>query len=480
MAPMDGDGLWSEMEMIEIPLTTQAGDTFTWNIDELYIRDNSNSNTDPMAPTDDKPDLYYRITAYDNCDKYTVVWSTLIVQDEDKNAPIITPIDIGGCQPWGSTLTFHFWSSDECAVQNAGLYIKNRGLENTKTIPFSHSSPPIPDSIVHVYVDVPASEIDSPDDLIVRYWSEDGSMQKRVTDEFTYYFNDAVTWDIDDIQSSGTEGVSHDTVTITVQNKRSQPTYLRTLYLEEPTRKEVYNSSWGNTITVLPYIDRITIHSLGDTTSGVLWDWNWSDPTPGSRDRAPNYLDFLNADIEVRKLEPNERAIIRMHFVDAENDTPIPANPIDMNNLHFLIQLIGDSSYEYGCTNYFDFYTTGNACPYADAGSDQLYCTSVGHSMKVGAEFWFSGWGSFDPDNDPILFTWDFGDGTTGSDTWTYHVYSSTGMKQVTLGVSDGNCTSYDSIYVKVFDNEPPIARMNIRPNPAAVGVPVEFGGWNS
>ncbi|HDS09870.1 MAG TPA: PKD domain-containing protein, partial [Firmicutes bacterium] len=480
IAPMDENGLWSETEMMELPLSTQSGDTFTWMIDELYIRDHSNPNTDPTAPTDDKPDIYYRITAYDNCDHYTIVWSTLTVQDEDRNAPLIAPIATAGCQPWGSTARFEFWSSDECAVQYAGLYIRNRGLPNTKTIPYSFSSPPIPDSVVHVYVDVPPSEIDSPDDLVVQYWSEDGSLQRRVTEEYIFYFDNAITWDIDDIQSSGTEGESYDTVTITVQNRRSQPTYLKTLYIGEPTRKEVYNVSWGNTITVLPYIDRITIESLSDSTSGVLWDWELSNPSPGSRDRAPVYLDLLSADIELRKLDPNERVIIKLHFVDAMSDTPLSANPIDMNNLHFVIKLIGDESFEYGCTNTFDFYTTGNSCPIADAGKDQLFCTTVGHPMKVGSTFYFHAWNSFDPDQDPLLFTWDFGDGTTGSDTWTYHVYDSTGMKTVTLAVSDGLCISYDSIYVKVYENEPPVARMWVRPNPASIGYPVEFGGWNS
>ncbi len=483
LAPMDEDGLYNEGDLFAIPLTSQTGDTFTWIIDEAHIQDYSNTDTTPGASLDDLPDIYYRITAYDTCDQYTVVWSSMKVTPDDTFAPELELDDVEPlCLSWGTSFTFDFVASDECAVHSAGLYIRNRGSSNTKTIPFSYSSPGLPFSNPHIYVEVTPADIDSPDDLIVQYWAEDGSSQRKVSEDYIFYFDDALAWDIDNISSVATYGESHDTVAIIIKNMRSEPTYLSSLKLVDPTKIEIYNEAMGNTYTVIPYIDKVVIESLTNTTSsGVLWDWETFDPTPGSRERAPVTIDFYNADIEARKLDPFERAVIRIHFLNSINDYPIPANPIDMNNLHFEMYLFGDSNFEYECQSLFDFVTAGNSCPYADAGWDQISCMTVGHPMKVGSTFYFWGCNSFDPDGDPITITWDFGDGHTSSDNcWTYHIYDSTGLYPVTIKVSDGFCTSYDSIYVQVSDNEPPVARMWYSPNPTGVGLPINFDASNS
>ena len=58
-----------------------------------------------------------------------------------------------------------------------------------------------------------------------------------------------------------------------------------------------------------------------------------------------------------------------------------------------------------------------------------------------------------DADNNPLTFTWDFGDGTTGSGATASHVYASAGAFTVTLTVNDGktSATSQTAVSVKPF-----------------------------
>ena len=53
-------------------------------------------------------------------------------------------------------------------------------------------------------------------------------------------------------------------------------------------------------------------------------------------------------------------------------------------------------------------------------------------------EYRFDGGGSSDPDRDALTYSWNFGDGGSGTGVTTTHVYDRTGMFNVTLTVSDG------------------------------------------
>lgn len=86
-----------------------------------------------------------------------------------------------------------------------------------------------------------------------------------------------------------------------------------------------------------------------------------------------------------------------------------------------------------------------NQSPIADAGPDQ--------NASINQTVYFDGSGSYDPDNDPIQYRWDFGDGT--STGWqnncnSSHSYNNVGNYSVTLYVDDGELTDFDTCLILV------------------------------
>ncbi len=72
----------------------------------------------------------------------------------------------------------------------------------------------------------------------------------------------------------------------------------------------------------------------------------------------------------------------------------------------------------------------------------------------------FNGSLSYDPDGDPITYSWNFGDGSVGSGVSPSHVYAAGGTYTVTLIVNDGRVNSEPStatVFVEEV-NDPPVA----------------------
>ncbi len=62
----------------------------------------------------------------------------------------------------------------------------------------------------------------------------------------------------------------------------------------------------------------------------------------------------------------------------------------------------------------------------------------------------FNGTGSSDPDGDILTFNWDFGDGSTSTQSNPSHDFAVTGNYDVQLTVSDGDITATDNIAIRV------------------------------
>ncbi|MEW6168235.1 MAG: PKD domain-containing protein, partial [Pseudomonadota bacterium] len=81
------------------------------------------------------------------------------------------------------------------------------------------------------------------------------------------------------------------------------------------------------------------------------------------------------------------------------------------------------------------------------------------YAGKVGSPVVFDGGASSDPENDPLSFAWDFGDGNSAGGATPSHTYSERGLYTVSLTVSDGALYSAPATArVSISLSQPPIA----------------------
>lgn len=86
----------------------------------------------------------------------------------------------------------------------------------------------------------------------------------------------------------------------------------------------------------------------------------------------------------------------------------------------------------------------GNRPPVALAGG--------GYAGAVGVPIEFNAAASYDPDGDPLTYSWRFGDGAVGVGVVAQHAYSSAGFYSVVLVVSDGQLQSSAFTHAEVYD----------------------------
>ncbi len=84
-----------------------------------------------------------------------------------------------------------------------------------------------------------------------------------------------------------------------------------------------------------------------------------------------------------------------------------------------------------------------NQPPFAIIGSDII--------ALVNQELSFDASQSYDPNNDTLIYFWNFGDGATDTEKQTTHTYTYPGQYLVTLLVSDGEFSDLDIIIVNIY-----------------------------
>ena len=97
-----------------------------------------------------------------------------------------------------------------------------------------------------------------------------------------------------------------------------------------------------------------------------------------------------------------------------------------------------------------------NSAPLAEAGEDLDMCFSEREEYRI----LFSGAKSSDPDADRLVYTWNFGDGTTATGVTVTHLYKRGGVYTAELTVNDARGTlcsaAQDRVTIRI--NKPPVA----------------------
>jgi len=144
-------------------------------------------------------------------------------------------------------------------------------------------------------------------------------------------------------------------------------------------------------------------------------------------------------------------------FGDGTKGTgPVVTKTYTKSGAHKVTLLVNDNTNTLCNTAAIEKTIRVNSPPSANAGKDIHMCIKPDQELRVTLDAGSSG----DPDGDVLTYTWDFGDGTTGTEKSVNHLYKKSGEYKVVLKVDDGKgaaCSSAtDSVLVNL--NRQPVA----------------------
>jgi PKD repeat protein len=125
--------------------------------------------------------------------------------------------------------------------------------------------------------------------------------------------------------------------------------------------------------------------------------------------------------------------------------------------------------------------STGVTASATPAGTNQAPVANAGPSQSTQTliSVTFNGSGSRDPDGTIASYSWNFGDGTTGTGVTAPHTYSRAGTYTVTLTVTDNLGATGSASTSATISNRPPVANAGPDQN-ATVGSSVNLNGSGS
>jgi len=125
----------------------------------------------------------------------------------------------------------------------------------------------------------------------------------------------------------------------------------------------------------------------------------------------------------------------------------------------------------------------GQSCPVIPTNDAPVADASGPYTVTVGIPVTLDGTGSSDIDGDFLTYTWDFGDGSSGTGATPSHTYTAVGVYTVGLTVNDGTVDSALATatvnVVPVAANTAPVADAS-GPYTATAGTPVTLDGTGS
>jgi outer membrane protein assembly factor BamB len=169
----------------------------------------------------------------------------------------------------------------------------------------------------------------------------------------------------------------------------------------------------------------------------------------------------------------NPNGTKKWQFILADDDIP----PSSKVHRHYSPAIGPNGTIYIKSTGGYLYALGENQKPIASAGPDQIV------KFAEIVQFWANG--SYDDNNDQLIYKWDFGDGIiTGwqNENSISHVYNKSGKFNVTLSVSDGELIGNDTCYITVRNaslNSPPIPKIKPVEN-IEVGETVILSGEDS
>ncbi len=188
--------------------------------------------------------------------------------------------------------------------------------------------------------------------------------------------------------------------------------------------------------------------------------WYTGNDFPANYQNSYFHADYGGDWIKQIKFDDSSNPVSVNNFIEGvEGVVFVATSPID-GGLYYLAGAAGNNNPNMNTVRKIS-YTGGNLPPVAVASSDVLFGSGP---LTVQ----FSGDQSYDPDNDNLTYTWDFGDGTSNStEVNPSHVFTTTATGPISFNVrltvrDNGNLTSQEIIPISLNNTPPNIVSVSI------------------